>query len=203
MSLKHRVAEISLKSNAPTEQFKTWGARTHKRYYSLMQGLSRKDPELKARAEPEKCVFLATTFNVGERVATVPHFDSQNFGPGGCAITALGDFDPITEGHLVLWELNIVIEFPPGATTFIPSAVLIHSNTAVREGHTRMSITQYTSGGLFRWAEGGYRSVSEFEGEQTPEEAEKYKDSLKAQVARAMDMYMTKAEVEATKRDRV
>lgn len=75
-----------------------------------------------------------------------------------CAITALGDYDPKRGGHLVLWDLKLVIEFPPGSTILIPSACIRHSNVSIQEGETRYSFTQYAAGGLFRWVDHGFQS---------------------------------------------
>lgn len=95
--------------------------------------------------------FASTTFNLGPVVTTFPHKDMKNLSWGWCAITSFGDYDPKKGGHLVLWDLKVVLEFPPYSTIFIPSAIVMHSNTAVAEGETRYSVTQYTSGGLFGW----------------------------------------------------
>ena len=61
-----------------------------------------------------------------------------------------------------MWDLKMIIEFPPGSTVLIPSAVVSHSNTEVRAHETRYSITQYTAGGLFRWVACGGRSLKDF-----------------------------------------
>ncbi|KAJ3004272.1 hypothetical protein NUW54_g4889 [Trametes sanguinea] len=76
-----------------------------------------------------------------------------------CAITAFGTFDPQCSGHLVLWELRMVIEFPPGSTILISSAILTHSNTDLAPNERRYSLTQYTAGGLFRWVACGFQSA--------------------------------------------
>ncbi|KAJ7738681.1 hypothetical protein DFH07DRAFT_966016 [Mycena maculata] len=75
--------------------------------------------------------------------------------------SALGDFDPTTGGHFVLGDLKLVIEFPPGTLILIPSATLSHSNIPVRPGETRVSFTQFTSGGLFRYIDNGFRTEHE------------------------------------------
>ncbi|KAJ7728795.1 hypothetical protein B0H14DRAFT_2640593 [Mycena olivaceomarginata] len=49
----------------------------------------------------------------------------------------------------------LVIEFPPGALILIPSTTLSHSNVPVQPGDTRVSFTQFTSGGLFRYVDNG------------------------------------------------
>lgn len=74
-----------------------------------------------------------------------------------CAITALGDYDPKLGGHLVLWDLKLVIEFPPGSTILIPSTSVRHSNVSIRQGETRHSFTQYAAGGLFCWVEHAFQ----------------------------------------------
>jgi hypothetical protein len=88
---------------------------------------------------------------------------------GLCAIQALGDFDPKFGGHLILWEVKKVVEFPPGSLVLIPSATITHSNTPVRLGETRTSFTQFCAGGLFRYVDNGFRTDRELEDED-PEE---------------------------------
>jgi hypothetical protein len=65
-------------------------------------------------------------------------------------------------GHLVLWDLQLIIEFPPGATILIPSALLRHSNTTIQKGEERYSFTQYTAGGPFRWVDHGFQKEAEY-----------------------------------------
>lgn len=79
-----------------------------------------------------------------------------------CAITALGNFDHTLGGHLILWDLKLVIEFPAGATILLPSATLRHSNIAVQDGETRYSFSQYAAGGLFRWVDQGMQCTKAF-----------------------------------------
>lgn len=107
-------------------------------------------------------VFAACTFNFGPCTVTLPHIDSGNLAWGWCAITALGRFNPDLGGHLVLWELGLVIRFPPGSTILIPSALVRHSNTALQDGETRYSFTQYSAGGIFRWVSNGLQSDKSF-----------------------------------------
>lgn len=102
-------------------------------------------------------VFTCSTFNFGPNTISYRHTDPGNLPFGWCAITALGPFNYKLGGHLVLWDLKLVIEFPPGSTILIPSAVLNHSNTLVKRGERRYSFTQYTAGGLFRWVDHGFQ----------------------------------------------
>lgn len=94
-----------------------------------------------------------------------------------CPLTALGKFDHTKGGHLVLFDLKIYIQFPPGSTILIPSACVEHANTPIQEGETRHSIAQYAAGGLFRWVAHGFTSVKSLlktkAGRQRKEEVDK------------------------------
>ncbi|KAF7288207.1 hypothetical protein HMN09_01416600 [Mycena chlorophos] len=95
-------------------------------------------------------------FQLRPQTVTIPHLDFGNLAWGWCAITALGDFDPDLGGHLILWELRLIIRFPPGSSVAIPSALLRHSNAAIQQDEIRYSFTQFAAGGLFRFAENGF-----------------------------------------------
>ncbi|KAJ7147202.1 hypothetical protein C8R43DRAFT_1129970 [Mycena crocata] len=107
--------------------------------------------------------FAACTFNFGPRAITAPHIDFANLAWGWCAITALGLFDPDRGGHLILWDLRLVIRFPPGATILIPSALIRHSNIPIHAHEHRCSFVQYSAGGLFRWVRNGFKTDEDFE----------------------------------------
>ncbi|KAF8198230.1 hypothetical protein K438DRAFT_1584334 [Mycena galopus ATCC 62051] len=108
-------------------------------------------------------IFAACTFNFGPRAITCPHLDFGNLAWGWCAITALGSFDPDRGGHLILWDLKLIIRFRPGSTILIPSAILRHSNIPVQPHEKRLSFVQYTAGGLFRWIRNEYMTDEDFE----------------------------------------
>ena len=112
-----------------------------------------------------KSVFGAATFNLGPKVNTCTHLDHLNLPAGWCAIVALGEFDASEGGHLILWDLNLMIEFPAGSLIFLPSALLLHSNTQVAGEGTRASFTQYSAGALFRWVDCGFKTQKQFEAE--------------------------------------
>ncbi|KAJ6629987.1 hypothetical protein B0H10DRAFT_2208132 [Mycena sp. CBHHK59/15] len=92
-----------------------------------------------------KSVFSCVVFNFRPNVWTFHHHDVLN------------------GGHLVLWDLKLVIKFPPGALILIPSATLSHSNVPVQEGDKRISFTQFTASG------NGFHTERVLE-EQDPEE---------------------------------
>jgi len=100
--------------------------------------------------------FSAVTFNLGPDACTKPHKDSWDLTWGWCAVTSLGNFDHTKGGHLVLWDLGMVVEFPPHSTILFPSTIITHSNTAIQDGEWRSSVTQYNVAGLFRWVAYGH-----------------------------------------------
>jgi hypothetical protein len=105
----------------------------------------------------------SVTFNLGNRVATKKHVDPQNCPFGWCIVTALGNFDAAKGGHIILWDLGIILEFPAGACVCLPSAIVTHSNIPTSEDETRMSFTQYCSGEIFRHIENGYKTDKKLE----------------------------------------
>ncbi|KXN84994.1 hypothetical protein AN958_11839 [Leucoagaricus sp. SymC.cos] len=103
-------------------------------------------------------VYPTVAFNFGPDVWTSRHRDAKNCAFGLCAVTALGDFNHETSGHLVLDDLKLIIEFPSGSTILLPSATLTHANIPVGVGQSRASFTQYCPGGLLRFVDQGFRT---------------------------------------------
>lgn len=60
---------------------------------------------------------------------------------------------------MILFQLRLVVEFPPRSTIIIPSGSLDHGNTPIQSGEKRYSIAQYAAGGLFRWVAYGFSTV--------------------------------------------
>ncbi|KAI0650189.1 hypothetical protein C8Q79DRAFT_998092 [Trametes meyenii] len=150
-------------SDGSSAAFRLFAPKLHAYYSDTLDALEARHPRLKRNFK--NSVFARITFNLGPKTVTYVHIDQNNLPAGLCAITALGDFDPELGGHLILWDAGLVIEFPPGVTILIPSALLRHSNTAIRPGETRYSLTQYSAGGLFRWVECGFKTQKAFEAE--------------------------------------
>ena len=107
--------------------------------------------------------MASTTFNFGPTTCTFPHKDLKNLSWGWCSVTSLGSYNPRAGGHLVLWDLKIAVEFPPYSTILIPSAIMLHSNVAISEGETRLTVTQYSSSGLYAWSAYGNKPKKESE----------------------------------------
>ena len=147
-------------SNACTGLFATWAPNLHRCYLENAAAVFDKAPYL--RRNYSNSVWASSSFNFGPRTVCRLHRDSKNLPHGLCAVTALGTYDHQREGHLVLSDIKLYIQLPPGSTILIPSAALAHGNTPVGVGQERMSITQYTPAGLFRWVECGFKTVDEY-----------------------------------------
>ena len=154
-----------------------YAPRMHAPYVLTLDALIQRDARVRRNFLNNN--FAAMTINLGPRTVTYRHTDHLNVPWGWCAISAFGRYK--LGGHLILWELGIAIEFPPGATILIPSAVLTHSNVAIAAHEQRYSLTQYTAGGILRWVDCDHRSQRAFEasGGQLPQSAEeRWKEGL-------------------------
>lgn len=129
------------------------------------------------------------TVNLGPRTLTLPHTDLHDLAFGWCSITALGDFNPDTGGQLVLWNLRLVVRFPPGATVFIPSALVKHSNCPIAEDEVRYSITQWGATDIFRWVENGFKNNCDINREASEEEKIQRKENQRTRWKDGLKMY--------------
>lgn len=102
-------------------------------------------------------VLPAAAFNFGPRTVCLPHIDFSNLPFNWCWIWALGWYNWLKGGHIVLWDLKVVIEFPPGSLVAIPSGVCCHSNTRIQRNEQRYSFTQFAPGANFRWVDNGFK----------------------------------------------
>ncbi|KAI0324411.1 hypothetical protein GY45DRAFT_1262880 [Cubamyces sp. BRFM 1775] len=109
-----------------------------------------------------KSVYPAISFNLGPETVCLPHADSANDPFNFCHITALGRYNPKTSTHFVLLRSKLIVEFPPGASILMMSAIEPHANTPLQPGETRQSLTQYCAGGLLRWVDAGFQTLTEF-----------------------------------------
>jgi hypothetical protein len=173
--------------------FATWAPKLYDHYEENLASLLDSDPKL--RRNFHNSVFSSAAFNFGLKTVSAKHRDYSNLPYGWCPITALGDYDPTRGGHLVLWELKMVIEFPPGSTVLIPSAVISHSNTPIHKRETRFSFTQYTAGGLFRWAEYGFQQAQKYSKGMSAQESKEFAACNAARCKRGLSLFSTLAEL--------
>lgn len=133
-------------------------------------------------------MFAGAHFNFGPQTCTHRHTDHLNIVYGGCPIFAIGDFDAKLGGHLVLWDLKLCIEFPPGSVIILPSALIEHSNLPVQAGETRMSFAQYSAAGIFRWVHNGFKSDLDFQQTSSAAELAEWKRAKGEHWRRGLDM---------------
>ncbi|KAJ6447958.1 hypothetical protein C8R45DRAFT_850595, partial [Mycena sanguinolenta] len=147
--------------------FALWAPRLHALYVENNRRLHWHSPHL-CRPFPQS-VFACTAFNFGPCVCTFKHRDVGNLPFGWCAIQSLGNFDAQKGGHLILWDVKLGIELPLGALILLPSAMIAHSNVPVADGEERISFTQFTAGGLFRYVDNGFRTQEQLADEDRVE----------------------------------
>jgi hypothetical protein len=141
-----------------SDGFKAYQPNLYEDYNRLQKELNGHNPR---QSNIHGTVFETITVNLGPQTVCDDHTDSSNKAAGFCSVTASGNFDDEKGGHLVLWDLKVVIQFPAASTILLPSALLRHSNTVIQPGETRYSITQYTAGSLFRWVDNKMKSDRE------------------------------------------
>ena len=139
-----------------------WHPQAYQYYKTNLDKLRETYPHLGSHLFP-RSILPSAAFNLGNRVVTKKHVDAQNCPFGWCTITALGDFNASKGGHIILWDLGIIVEFPPGACICLPSALITHSNIPISNNEVRMSFTQYCSGEIFRYIENGFRTDKQME----------------------------------------
>ncbi|KAF6746063.1 hypothetical protein DFP72DRAFT_992873 [Ephemerocybe angulata] len=144
-----RNKSIQRIAGAQSSAFAFLNPKLYQRYAEDLETLFKSDHDLKPNFD--NSIFPACSLNCSAESVSLDHYDYGNLSYGFCALTALGDFDFRKGGHLILFELKLIIEFPPGTTCVFPSAAIRHGNTPIQPGEERMSIAQYGSGGLFRW----------------------------------------------------
>ncbi|KAF7324229.1 hypothetical protein MSAN_02531900 [Mycena sanguinolenta] len=156
-------------------------------YHEVKQVLLAKNPHLR-RTFP-RSPFAAVTANLGPVSVSPPHTDGNNKADGLCLISALGSFNPDLGGHLVLWDYNMMVRFPPGCSVLIPSAVVTHSNTPIFAGEERFSLIQYSAGALFRWVANGHQSDLDWYASATAEDLIRREEARKTRCATALKKF--------------
>ncbi|KAJ3804808.1 hypothetical protein EV368DRAFT_66071 [Lentinula lateritia] len=151
----------------------TYNPLMYEDYRLHQEELHDKEPHL--RRNFPNSIWSSLTVNCGPQSVTNPHVDGRNRPDGWCPVLSLGPFNHRLGGQLVLPDLKLVIEFPPGCVIFLPSALLVHYNCPIQAGERRYSITQYTAGGLFRWVANGFQTQEAFLARATAAEKKKWR----------------------------
>jgi hypothetical protein len=169
--------------------FSVWAPKVFKYYKDHLDPLLAQKTHL--RRNFDKSIFTSAAFNFGPNVCTFSHRDCMNCPFGWCAIQSLGNFDHTLSGHLVIEELKLLIEFPPGCLILLPSAVLTHANTTIQTGEVRASFTQYAAGGLFRYVDNGFQTQDELQASVSEEEFRAKMKRKETRWKQGLEMYST------------
>ena len=103
--------------------------------------------------------FTSYTLNVGKQCVCKAHKDGANLSTGLCLVCPFGNYDYQQGGHLILHELKMILEVPPGYMVLFPSALITHENIPIQENEDRRVITGFTPASIFQWVENGYQSL--------------------------------------------
>ena len=133
-------------------------------------------------------MFAFITINFGPRTVSLPHRDWANLSWGWCSISLLGDFNPEKGGHLVLWDLRLVIQFPPASSITIPFAMVWHSNIPISSGEMWYSITQYSASALLCWVDNGFIKDSDWLKKASQEDGERWEHAWSTQLKDGLKM---------------
>ncbi|KAJ3926595.1 MAG: hypothetical protein NXY57DRAFT_966365 [Lentinula lateritia] len=156
-------------SGYATGVFKTWAPKLYAYCSSQFDRLLSSDSSLVQLFD--NSVLASTAFNFGPRTVCLPHIDFGNLPFLWCWIWSLGLYSWKKGGHLILWDLEIVVEFPPGSLAAIPSG--------------------YTSGGNFRWVDHGFQSEEAYKASLSAAEAREEKLRKKHRWEMGLSLFST------------
>lgn len=177
--------------------FGTWAPKLHAYYVETLNKLLKHDPNLFLNFA--NGVWAAATFNFGPKTVCFKHKDCANLPHGWCGITALGNFNPNLGGHIIFWQLGLIIQFPPASSILVPSASVDHQNVPIGADERRYSFTQYTAGALFRWAEHGFQKEEEYLGSLTAKGREQELKRMSEMMKKGLNMFSTIDELAQSK----
>lgn len=109
-------------------------------------------------------VFSAATFELGgpHSRGAADGLPCRHQAAKWSILTALGNYSPLHGGHIILWDLGLVVCFPPGASILIPSGLVRYSFVRVRRGERRYSLLQWAGAGIARWFLNGHKTDVDF-----------------------------------------
>lgn len=149
----------------PPDSWLTWAPDLLHDYQECHNAILSRDPTLDRVCPAQSGVdlpFATVTANLGPQTVCENHRDIKNRADGTCAIETLGKYDWRRGGHIVLHELGLIVEMKPGDIIFFPSAVITHTTIPIFDGETRYSLVWYSAGGLFRWRDAGFQTLTDW-----------------------------------------
>ncbi|KAF7373695.1 hypothetical protein MSAN_00580500 [Mycena sanguinolenta] len=112
----------------------------------------------------DSSVFSAATFEFGgPHCRNTPTGAPDRFHAATWSVlTSLGRYVPLSGGHIIFWDLGLVVTFPPGASILIPTGVIRYSFIKFRPGEHRYSLLQWAGTGISRWFQNGHHMDNDF-----------------------------------------
>lgn len=175
------------------EQLRKYFPGTWQEYEDTLTDIIADDPTL-VRAF-DNSAFAACHVNFPPNAWTRLHTDHLNLVRGLCAVWVMGRFDPKKGGHLILWDLKIIVEFPPGNLILLPSALVMHGNISIEQDSVRCSFVLYSAAGLFRWVHNGFQSDADFVHNASAEERAQWEEFRQGLLERNLEVFPVWEEV--------
>lgn len=135
------------------------------------------------------CAWAATHINFPPGSWCHAHTDHLNHVGGLCAVWALDEFNADKGGHIILWDLKLVVRFPPGNLILLPSALVKHGNISVYQGGKRSAFVLFSAAGLFRWVLNGMMSDAEFKESASAEDLKAWQEFRASQAQRNTERF--------------
>ncbi|KAJ7018028.1 hypothetical protein C8F04DRAFT_1278435 [Mycena alexandri] len=137
-------------------------------FHSFNNALDAYEDHYNHRERPVWCSpFAAATFLLGPRCL---NFLDNDLTWGWAALTALGTYNPDKGGQIILWDLNLMVHFPPGTTILLPRSLIRYSFVEIAPGETRYCLIQHTPAPVFHFTENGNRTDPQFAATATEQE---------------------------------
>ncbi|KAJ6488306.1 hypothetical protein C8R47DRAFT_978854, partial [Mycena vitilis] len=142
-------------------------------------------------------VFSAATFEFGgpHRQTIAQGLPNRYHATSWAILTALGKYAHSRGGHIILWDLGLVVSFPPGTTILLPPSIIRYSFVKVRQGEHRYALLQWAGAGLFRWFANGRRSDLEFAVKATRQEHTAHESRRRAAHTDALEAFPVEGEL--------
>ncbi|KAJ7694249.1 hypothetical protein B0H17DRAFT_1199496 [Mycena rosella] len=134
----------------------------------------------------ESSVFSAATFKFGgpHRCKTLGSGIPDRFQAGKWSVlTALGKYASLHGGHVIFWDLGLVVCFPSSSSILIPTGIV------------RYSFVKWARSGITRWFTNGCREDVEFAVKATKKEYVAWEERRKQQHAEAIEEFPIESEL--------
>ncbi|KIY61476.1 hypothetical protein CYLTODRAFT_223029 [Cylindrobasidium torrendii FP15055 ss-10] len=131
--------------------FRMYNPDMHSTYWDIKETLTLQPDTEHLKWNFDQLPFALTTFNFGPQTVCETHIDDTDNAYGWAPIRSFGPYNYKKGGHIVFPSLKLLVQFPPGAEGWFPTALFPHANTLIGENEKRYSVTSYNSGALSAW----------------------------------------------------